>query len=134
MSGSLTSAIRRKALYYVIFQTSFVVLLTLNSGFFFNKDIAISVLLGGIIFLLPNSLFTLMAFRFVGATKQKQVVTSFYLGEVVKLSLIAILFVLVFTLLKVEPLALLLGFVLSSLTQWTASIFLTKKNRMINGC
>jgi ATP synthase protein I len=134
MSGSLTAEVRLKALYFVIFQTGFVALLTLKSGFFFDKDIALSVLIGGLIFLLPNALFTLMAFMFVGARHQKYVVLSFYLGEVVKLSLTAIMFILVFALFNVEPLALLLGFILSTLTQWTASIFLSNKNRMINGC
>lgn len=134
MSGSLTTEVRIKALYFVIFQTGFVALLSLKSGFFFDKEVAVSVLIGGLIFLLPNALFTLMAFMFVGARHQKYVVLSFYLGEVVKLSLTAILFILVFALLDIVPLALLLGFILSTLTQWTASIFLSNKNRMINGC
>ncbi len=127
MPGSLTANIRRKASHLVLFQVVFVVLLALSSGILFNLHIATSVLLGGLIFLLPNMLFTLLAFRFVGASQNKQVVSSFYLGEALKLSLVAILFVLTFASLDVEPLALLLGFVLSSLTQWTASIFLTKK-------
>ncbi|WP_051326742.1 MULTISPECIES: ATP synthase subunit I [Aliagarivorans] len=134
MSDTLANGVRTKALYFVAFQTGFVALLTLKSGYLFDKEVALSVLLGGLIFLLPNALFTAMAFLFVGARQGKNVVLSFYLGEVLKLTLVSMLFVMAFALLEVVPLALLLGFIFSTMTQWTASLFLSNKNRMINGC
>ncbi|RKF22242.1 hypothetical protein DBZ36_00935 [Alginatibacterium sediminis] len=134
MSGSLSTGIRKKALYFVAFQTCFVGLLSLKSGFFFDQEVARSVLIGGVVYLIPSAVFTAMAFLFVGARARRLVVVSFFVGEFFKMFLTALLFTLVFVYLDIVAPAVLIGYVLSTFTQWTASIFLSNKNGMINGC
>ena len=72
---------------------------------------AYSVLLGGLICLLPNTYFAYRAFRFQGARAAKQIVQSFYAGEAGKLALTTILFAGVFIGVKpLNALALFIGY------------------------
>lgn len=63
---------------------------------FWDKRIAISILLGAMVFVLPNLLFTLYTFRYRGAANAADIYRSFKFGELVKLVLTTIGFALVF--------------------------------------
>ena len=68
----------------------------------FNSISAYSILLGGLIFWLPNTYFSVYAFRFHGASAAVQILRSMYLGEVGKFVLTLVGFALTFT--TVQPL------------------------------
>jgi len=73
---------------------------------------ALSALLGGLIFVLPQLYFALKAFRFMGATSIAKTLKNFYSGESTKLLLIAIGFALVFSFFKgVDVVALFSSFI-----------------------
>ena len=75
---------------------------------------AYSALLGGLISTLPNSYFTLQAFRYRGASNADKVVKSFIKGELGKIVITLVLFALSFTLITdLNELALILGFILT---------------------
>jgi ATP synthase protein I len=54
------------------------------------------VLLGGLIFFIPSTLFSWIAYRFTGAKYSRQVINSFYIAEVLKFSVTVGLFAFVF--------------------------------------
>ncbi len=73
---------------------------------------AYSVLLGGLISVLPNGYFTMQAFRYRGARNADKVVKSFIRGELGKFGITIVLFALSFTLIsRLNELALILGFI-----------------------
>lgn len=96
-------------------------LLLLASGLLtgFSATVALSVLLGGLIYWVPNAYFTLYAFRFRGAQAAAAVLRSMYRGEVGKFMLTVVGFALVFTLVKpIEPLSLFVSYSAMTISQW----------------
>jgi len=78
---------------------------------FFGVTASYSVLLGGLICLLPNCYFAYRAFQYEGARAAREIVKSFYRGEAGKLVLTALLFSAVFIGVKpLHPLALMCGY------------------------
>lgn len=75
-----------------------------------------SAALGGLVSLIPGSLFTLRYFRHSGARAMEQVVKNAYVAELVKLTQMGVGFALVFAGVKpVEPMAVAGGFVVVQL-------------------
>ena len=71
----------------------------------FNSVIAYSVLIGGLIYIIPNMYFAFYAFRYCGAQAAQYVLMSFYRGEIGKFLLSSVGFAITFTL--VQPLNLI---------------------------
>lgn len=86
-----------------IIQTAVLCLLTLTAWLGAGGVMAYSVLLGGLISVVPNAYFVRRVFLHSGARAMEKVVRSALLGELVKLVLMGTGFALTFTL--VEPLA-----------------------------
>lgn len=85
----------------------------------FNRTMAVSVLLGGLIHWAPNAYFTLYAFRFRGAQAAVLILRSMYRGEFGKLLLTGIGFALAFVLVKpIDPLSLFVAFIGMTIYQW----------------
>ena len=77
------------------------VLAVLTAGLFFvDVTTAYSVLLGGMVSILPNTYFGAMAFRHSGARAAQEVATSLYRGEVGKFVLTAVFFACIFVFIK----------------------------------
>ena len=84
-----------------------------------GKVHALSALLGGFIFILPNYFFVRQSFAYSGARATRQIVNAFYKGESIKFSLIIVLFALAYTFVKpLEPLAMLIAFIAVQMTNW----------------
>lgn len=84
-----------------------------------NMQIAYSVMLGGLIQIVPQAWFARQAFRFAGARRVQSIVSAMYWGETGKVVLSAVLFTATFLL--VSPLnvgALFSSFVVMILVQW----------------
>jgi ATP synthase protein I len=75
--------------------------------------LAYSVLLGGLISVVPNSYFVFHAYHYQGARNAQNVVKGFIRGELGKIIMTVVLFALSFTLItSLNELALILGFTL----------------------
>ncbi len=87
---------------------SCIVVMSITVGIYFlgEQTSAKSALIGGLIGIIPNIIFALKAFRYVGARSAKKVVESFFSGVKIKMVLTAILFSLAFKFLVIEPLPL----------------------------
>lgn len=80
--------------------------------------ISYSLLIGGVICILPNCFFILLLFRYQGAQQARLVLRSFYVGEMIKLLLTVSLLCLVsFTLPVIAPM-LLLGYLVAQQMIW----------------
>lgn len=74
---------------------------------------AYSLMLGGLISLLPSAYFARKAFRYRGARAMTLAVKAIYLGELIKLALMGAGFGLAFKYVRpLDPMALFAGFVL----------------------
>lgn len=88
---------------------------------------AYSVLLGGLICLVPNAWFAYRTFQFQGARAAQEIVRSFYAGEAGKLALTAIMFAGVFIGVKpLNALALFTGFCLIQLVGWLVPLLYSR--------
>ena len=91
---------------------------------------AISVLLGGGVTIVPNAYFARTMFRYQGARAAKQIVTSFYKGEAMKMVLTIVLFTLVFKFFTIIPVVFFAVYIVVQMTFWFAPlIFDNKQNR-----
>ena len=97
---------------YLVGVQAITTVLLAGCALIFGSPVAYSVLLGGLISLIPNAGYASLVFRHSGARAMGAVVRNAYLGEMMKLVLIGVGFGLVFVL--VDPLhvpGLFTGFV-----------------------
>ena len=112
-----------------IFQLTLVLVLAAFCGLKYNANTANSVLLGGLVGILPNALFALKLFKYQGARAARQIVNSFYKGEALKIVLSIFLFALVFISYKITPLAFFVSYVLVLMTHWLAPWIIVNKRK-----
>ena len=120
---SLKYLIQHEAYTLVFLQLMGVVLLAVaalpirgvNSGF--------SVLMGGLAYGLPNLFFVWRVFRFVGAQQVMQFIAAFFIGEMIKMILSALLFLLVVKYLPVSLLSVLVGFIGAMVSFWLGCLW-----------
>ena len=99
--------------------------LLLGFAFYFlaDKNVALSVVTGALISLIPYTYFAFKAFAYIGAQAMHRTVANIYIGEMVKLILTACGFALAFLYLNtINVLALFLGFIFVHLSGIAASI------------
>lgn len=96
----------------------------------YNINAASSALLGGLVCIIPNAYFASKLFKHQGARAAKQIVSSFYKGEAVKIIMSIFLFTAVFVFFKITPLAFFTSYILVLMTHWFAPwIIVNKQNR-----
>lgn len=123
MAQSLTITGRLLVRKIFLFQCTAVIMLTLISALIWKVEVALAVFAGGSICIVANLVFGRMAFRYAGASKNKQVVKSFNQGLKLKLFLSIILFVLALRWLNLPFLPLMCGYVAALLAQLPGVIF-----------
>ena len=127
MSNKLAKNAFNRATKLIVFQVLIVVvcavLFTLND----DMHAGYSAFLGGAIYVLPNYVFTRLAFRYMGARQSQNVAASFARGELLKLLLTIASFVAVLSLLEVKFLPLYVTFALAIASQLFAPYFMNKK-------
>ena len=64
---------------------------------------AVSALVGGVISIIPNSVFAYKTFKYAGASSSKKVIESFYSGEKMKMVITVFLLALAFKFLVIIP-------------------------------
>jgi ATP synthase protein I len=84
---------------------------------------AFSVLAGGLAYGLPNLFFVWRVFRYAGANEMSKFMAAFFVGEMVKLFLSAILFLMIVKYLPVSLLSVLVGFVVAIVSFWMVCIW-----------
>lgn len=112
--GKVVLPVTRKKIYRgVSFSLGTVVLFGLLA-FFFQKQIGISIWLGGMLWFLPELYVAYRLFHRI-ETAPKRAMISFYQTEITKLLLVAFLFVLIIKVMTVNILWLILGYLLAQI-------------------
>ncbi len=114
---------RNYAFKLIAIQAAIVMILSLASLLISVKD-AYSIFLGGFSCVLPCIYFAHKLFAYIGARMAKQAIRAFYLGELTKLLMVAILSILVFKFIPINPFAYFIGFILAQLAFWIAPNFI----------
>lgn len=111
-----------------IFASQLIVLVMVSAGLLFADGVlAYSVLLGGMISIVPNGYFATLAYRYSGARAATDVARSLYRGEVGKFVLTAIMFACVFVLVKpLSTAALFTMFILMTVLNWILVLRMSK--------
>jgi len=122
MKSSINLTARHKALQLVLLQGVFALVFSALSALWFGKAVAVAGIMGGVICVLPNVCFALIAFRYAGASAAKQIVSAFYWAEAMKLVCTAALFAGVFYWGHFAPLPLLIGYMSAQCGFWLAPI------------
>lgn len=94
---------------------------------FFSFPTVLNYAAGACISILPNLVFTYFAFRYSGATKKHLVMKSMSQGSKLKLAATIILFVMAYKLLPTAPVALLVGFAITTATHTFSVMWLSAK-------
>jgi F0F1-type ATP synthase assembly protein I len=122
MSSSALHRVRVKAFWFA----SLPVGLVLIAAFFFfawrGMNVGCSVLLGGVVWLLPNFYFVHKVFSKIGAGRI--ILRTFYRAEITKLLVSAVLFIVVSKIFAVNMPAFLIGFIAAQSTFWLTSLFM----------
>jgi len=120
LDSNLAKKGRLLAIKVCFIQSLAVVFITICFLLIFGIHAGLSALMGGLICILPNSVFALLAFRYSGASQNEQVVRSFSQGSKLKLALTVILGVMAFKWLQLDPLPLFATFIMATFAQWIA--------------
>jgi len=123
MSHALVKVGYKQAKRLLMVQLVLVILVS-AIGLLKDFQISIALLSGGIVVLLSNLYFVKKAFTLAGAQHSKQVLRAFYLGEAVKIMMLAGLIAIAFKLLPGFELYVLVGYIIALLTQWLAPVIM----------
>lgn len=109
-NNQLQKIIQQQAYQIVYWQLAGVAALAVIALPFAGPTSAFSIFAGGLAYCLPNLLFVWRVFRYAGAQQMNQFMAAFFAGEMFKLFLSGILFLLVVKYLPVSLLSVLVGF------------------------
>lgn len=107
---------RRRALYNVFLQLVVAFVVALISWPFSNLRVSYSILLGGLVCVVPSLYFAYKFFSVTGALAAQKIARTFFRAEIGKLLLTGLLFVVVFTFLPVDVAPFFGGFVVALIT------------------
>lgn len=108
---SLRKIIQHEAYQIVLLQLACVTMLAIVASFVRDVESGFAVWIGGLAYGLPNLAFVWRVFRYAGANQMERFMAAFFFGEMIKLVLSAILFLLIVKYLPVSLLSVLVGFI-----------------------
>lgn len=123
MVQQITRNNRQKAFRFLALQTVLGLVLAIFVGIIWEVQTAKSFLLGVMLDVLPSFVFAIYAFRFGGAQNLKYISASFYRGETIKILLTGALVIAIIKFVPVVFPALLIGYLIMKLSQFTQTIF-----------
>src|SRR3990167_239170 len=118
--NKLTSSVKGEAYRIVYWQLAIVVILALLVVAFRGPQNGLSVLAGGVVYVLPNILFVWRVFNYVGARQVEKFIFAFFIGEMAKLMVSAVLFILVVNHFTINVVWALGGYVGATFAFWIA--------------
>lgn len=127
MANYLAQKGQKMATKVLFLQTLIVIVLGAIGLLLFGMPAALSAMFGGMMSVLPNGIFALLAFRYAGASQNQMVVRSFSQGAKLKLILTMILAVIAFYGLKLSPLPLFASFMILTVSHWVVTAVVQAK-------
>lgn len=99
-------------------QIAVIIIISALFYIFGKRHTGFSILLGGVVCIVPNLYFALRLFTHTGAQKVRQIMKAFYFGEMIKFLLTIIFFYVVLKYLNVEKIPFFTGFIIAQITFW----------------
>ncbi|MBV9576265.1 MAG: ATP synthase subunit I [Gammaproteobacteria bacterium] len=96
-----------------------------------SRESSFAVLMGGLAYGLPNLAFVWRVFRYTGAHQMERFMAAFFFGEMIKLILSAVLFLLIVKYLPVSLLSVLVGFIGAIVSFWIVCMWHFSKKASI---
>ena len=112
MANLLVKPGRKLAKYQLVVSLILTFLIAIIMYLNWGYSNAVSALVGGVISIIPNSVFAYKTFKYVGASSSKKVIESFYSGEKMKMVITVFLLALAFKFLVIIPIPFFLTFFL----------------------
>lgn len=117
---------------YLLFRLLLVQLLFLgvagSIGYGFSPVVGLSVVVGGLIFVVPNAYFLMLALRFAGSSSAFDAAQAFYKGQMGKLTLSAVGFALAFKFFEqLQPALAFAGFAIMMIGHLVSAAYLSNK-------
>ena len=116
----LSQSIQQKAYRLVRWQFIGIVILAVSIAIASSTKIGLSVFAGGLAYALPNLFFVWGVFRYAGANEMQRFLIAFFLGEIFKIILSGIIFILVVNYLPVSLISVLIGLAGAMIIFWIA--------------
>jgi ATP synthase protein I len=126
---SLAQEGRQLAKKVLFYQSLVAIVLALFFTIYSGKYYGISALYGGLICIFPAAVFAFLFFRYAGASQIKLVVRSFNKGSKLKFLFTIVMFMLVYKWQNLQPLALIITYVVTLMAQWPVIIILNRVTR-----
>lgn len=126
MSGTLTQAGKQLAIKLLRAQAGTLFLLACTFSLVTSYEYFWGVVGGGLTVMIPTTLFAWRAFAQGGARAAQQVVSNFFAGEALKISLTVILLVALLLLTSLPLVAVCSGYIAVLIVQWLAPILFLK--------
>ena len=95
---------------------------------FLNVNAGVSAAFGGLVCVIPNVYFAKKLFKHQGARAVRQIVTSFYVGEALKIILTMGLFTIILVLLRINPPVFFGSYITVLMTHWFAPWIISNKH------
>ncbi|WP_317932860.1 ATP synthase subunit I [Halioxenophilus sp. WMMB6] len=113
----------RKPPVFKVFLIQLLILLPIALiGWLYSATVSYSLLLGGLIQVIPSAYFAFYAFRIIGSAQAGSALQQIYRGEIGKFTLTLLGFALVFVFVKpLHSAALFSAFGLMTLVQWVVN-------------
>lgn len=121
---TLQEIVQNKAYRIVKLQLAGVIVLTLIALILHGRTRGVSVLLGGLAYVLPTLVFVWRVFRYARASEMTHFLAAFFMGEMLKLGFAAFLFLMIVKYLPVSLLSVLVGFIGAIVSFWIACYWL----------
>lgn len=122
MAQDINKKAKRGAWHLSIVQIS-VVLLSALIAAHWGRQAALSLVIGGLVNILPNVVFARYVFAKAGAQAARQIMANVYWGEAVKIVLTAVMMVVVLKWVTITPLAFFMGFIVAQCLFWSAGFW-----------
>lgn len=129
MATNLAQEGRKLAKKVLFLQSIVALILALFYTIFYGKYEGLSAFYGGLICIFPSAVFAFLVFKYAGASKFKLVVRSFNKGSKLKFIFTIMLFIFIYRWQNLQPLVLLVSYVLTQAAQWPIIIFLNRVKR-----
>lgn len=129
---SLKKRVQSEAYHVVFLQLLGVLIVAALTTLISGVLSGFSILLGGLAYALPNLIFVWRVFRYVGAHQMAQFATAFFVGEMTKMIVSALLVLLIVKHLPVSLLSVLIGLMAAIVSFWIACMWLFSRQVVNN--
>jgi ATP synthase protein I len=106
----------------LLIQLSVTLLGAVGCMVFLGATAGISVMLGGVVSMVPNAYFAKRLFRYQGAQAARKIVKSFYQGEALKIAIAIALFAFIFKFCTIIPWLFFAAYITAQLMLWFTPI------------